>query len=613
MQKSIQQFESDETGQLGPFINISAYKFVDLDNLVDRRKELLERCTELELKGTILLSHEGINIFVAGIRSAIDELKAYFDARPEYRDLPIKESESDEQPFTRTLVRIKKEIIAFGVDGIAPSKRTSPKLKPEQLKKWMDEGQPLTLLDVRNDYEIELGTFHNAKAIGIEHFRNFPEAISGLPDEMKQETVVMFCTGGIRCEKAGPLMEREGFENVYQLDGGILKYFEDCGGEHYDGECFVFDKRVAVDSSLQETETKQCYACQHPLTMAEQQSQYYEPGQHCPHCYQTELQTMEQRIELRMRRFQQVCSVLPGSQPYDNHRPLNVPLRFANFEVESFLTSYHPHVDAGYWRNEVQTGRILYKEKPVEPRSKVWAGQRLVHLLAGTIEPDVNANLQLIYEDDDLLAINKPAPIAMHPCGRFNRNTVTYLLNAVYQGEKIRMTHRLDANTTGVVVLARKRQVAQQIQSQFEAGSVVKTYLARVIGKPESPAFDCAAPVSKSPGKNGLRLVAENGSPAQTEFEVACSFDDGTTLVKCSPLTGRTNQIRIHLWHLGLPIINDPSYLPDGKLGTNQTLRVEDKPMGLHAWKLNFRHPVKQQEIELTAAAPGWCEDTELA
>ena len=598
----------ENTQSSEPFINISAYKFVDLDNLSRRREELLGFCENLGLKGTILLSHEGINVFVAGTRAAIDAIIEHFGQHPEYSGLPIKESESADQPFTRMLVRIKKEIIAFGVDGIEPAKRTSPKLQPEQLKQWLDEGRSLTLFDVRNDYEVDLGTFTNAKAVGIDHFRNFPEAVEQLPDEMKQETVVMFCTGGIRCEKAGPLMEQHGFQNVYQLDGGILKYFEDCGGEHYDGECFVFDKRVAVDPELNETETTQCYACQHPLTAEEQNSEHYVAGKQCPHCYRTPKESMQERVERKMQLFRTVCDELPGSTPYDNHRPLNVPLRYAEQTVEDFLTAYHPHVDADYWRDEVKLGRILYKDEPVKVGSEVWAGQRLVHLLAGTVEPPVNANLQLIFEDDDVIAINKPAPIAMHPCGRFNRNTVSYLLNSIYSGEKIRMTHRLDANTSGVVVFARKRLIAQQIQAQFESGTVEKTYLARVIGEPGSDQFHCDASIAKEPGDCGLRLVDLDGHQAMTQFKLLSKFDDGTSLIQCTPKTGRTNQIRIHLWHLGLPIVNDPSYLPDGNTGINQTLPVDAPPMCLHAWKLVFQHPTSEQRIELEATMPAWCE-----
>ena len=228
--------------------NISGYQFVALAGLSALRARLLERCKAWDLRGTILLSSEGINVFVAGGRGEIDALLSELRAIPGLENFTPKISISDEQPFNRMLVRIKREIIAFGVPGIEPAKRTSPKLAPQELKRWLDEGRPVTLLDTRNDYEVKAGTFQNAVTLGIDHFRNFPAAVQRLPAALKQQPIVMFCTGGIRCEKAGPYMEREGFEHVFQLDGGILKYFEDCGGAHYAGDCFVFDRRVGVDA-----------------------------------------------------------------------------------------------------------------------------------------------------------------------------------------------------------------------------------------------------------------------------------------------------------------------------------------------------------------------------
>ena len=228
-------------------VNIAAYKFATLTDIRELRANLLPRCKAWELKGTILLSPEGINLFVAGATGGIESLLTALRAIPGLDGLEPKYSETDHQPFRRMLVRLKKEIITFGVEGINPALRTSPKLKARELKQWLDEGRPVTLLDTRNDYEVKLGTFRNALPAGIDTFKQFPHAVRKLPAEMKEQPVVMFCTGGIRCEKAGPFMEREGFKNVLQLEGGILKYFEECGGAHYDGECFVFDQRVGVD------------------------------------------------------------------------------------------------------------------------------------------------------------------------------------------------------------------------------------------------------------------------------------------------------------------------------------------------------------------------------
>jgi UPF0176 protein len=266
------------------FINLSVYKFTPLENLLELRQRLLELGHSRSLKGTILLSGEGINLFVAGLRADVDALIAELRRLPGLADLTPKESESADQPFNRMLVKIKKEIIAFGVEGIDPARQPSAKLAPRTLKQWLDEGREVTLLDTRNDYEVRMGTFRGAVPAGIDNFRDFPDAVSRLKPELKDKPIVMFCTGGIRCEKAGPFMAREGF-NVFQLDGGILKYFEECGGAHYDGECFVFDKRVGVDAALQETDSALCFACQMPLTAEEQRHPQYVPDLSCPHCF----------------------------------------------------------------------------------------------------------------------------------------------------------------------------------------------------------------------------------------------------------------------------------------------------------------------------------------
>jgi predicted sulfurtransferase len=282
-----EQIESPKAAQADQVLNVAAYKFVRLTALVNRRDRLRELTKSLNLRGTILLSEEGINLFVAGQPAAVRELLAIIQADCEIGQLEVKVSFSDYQPFSRMLVKIKKEIIAFGIDGIDPIGAPAAKISPHELKSWLDDGKPIRLLDVRNDYEVELGTFENATAIGVDHFRHFPEAVGQLPETMKSEPIVMFCTGGIRCEKAGPYMQQRGFREIYQLEGGILKYFEDCGQEHFQGECFVFDKRVALDANLQETPTTICFACQHPLSADEQESSDYVIGERCPYCSRT--------------------------------------------------------------------------------------------------------------------------------------------------------------------------------------------------------------------------------------------------------------------------------------------------------------------------------------
>ena len=478
------------------FVNISAYKFVDLDNLAERKSELLPICRSLGLKGTILLSLEGINMFLAGTREAIDEFLSHIAKQPEYEGLPVKESLSDHQPFSRMLVRIKKEIISMGVEAIRPRKKTSPKISASQLKQWLDSGKDLTLLDVRNDYEIEIGTFENAVPVGVDHFRKFPDATKQLPESMKQKPVVMFCTGGIRCEKAGPFMEEEGFEEVYQLDGGILKYFEDCGGDHYQGDCFVFDKRVAVDPELKETEFEQCYSCQSILTVAEQQSEKYDPPYSCPNCFRTPEQKLDDLLAERDNLMSLVTTPLPGKAPYNNIRPMNVPLRFDQKTVIEFLVGMHAHLGLEYWQSECDAGMVIYKGQPLTGEQTIRSGWRIEHLVPQTTEPDVNNQVKFLYEDDVLIAVDKPAPLPMHPCGRFNRNSLGYFMGRVFAGEQIRILHRLDSNTTGVVVMARKKSAAKFVAPQFVNGEIEKTYLARVAGHPESDRFSCSAAIS---------------------------------------------------------------------------------------------------------------------
>ncbi|HEY4283672.1 MAG TPA: sulfurtransferase [Chthoniobacterales bacterium] len=267
------------------FTNVSAYKFVPLGDLKELRTALRQRCVQAGMRGTILLSPEGINVFIAAETSAADAFLDYLRTIPGLADLAAKISQSDHQPFNRMLVKIKKEIIAFGVSGIDPGCNPAPRVSPKKLKEWLDQGRSVTLLDARNDYEVKLGTFRGACTLRLDHFREFPMAAASLPGHLKEQPVVTFCTGGIRCEKAAPLLQRAGFTQVFQLDGGILRYFAECGGEHFDGDCFVFDKRVALNASLRETGAALCFVCQAPLTTAEQKDPRYVKSISCPYCH----------------------------------------------------------------------------------------------------------------------------------------------------------------------------------------------------------------------------------------------------------------------------------------------------------------------------------------
>ena len=253
---------------------------IDSELLPTWRQAMRAKAKALHIKGTILLSaQDGINLFVAGEPLQLEEFKQYICSYPEIGKLHFKDSESTDRPFSRMLVKIKNETIAFGVDQVIPHKKTAPYVSPEQLQQWYENNKEMVVLDTRNDYEIALGSFDNAIDLNIKSFRDFPEAVKNLPQTIKDKPVVTFCTGGIRCEKAAEYMLQLGFKEVYQLHGGILNYFDKCQEKHYHGECFVFDKRVAVDHTLKETATKQCYACRMPLTPEKQ-----EGLKQCPFC-----------------------------------------------------------------------------------------------------------------------------------------------------------------------------------------------------------------------------------------------------------------------------------------------------------------------------------------
>ena len=592
-------------------VNIAAYLFAELSDLKELRLRLIALCKAQTLKGTILLSTEGINLFVAGDREGIDVLLAELRSIPGLSALTPKFSESAHQPFSRMLVRIKKEIIAFGVEGINPARRTSPKLPATTLKQWLDEGRKITLLDTRNDYEIKLGTFRGALPAGIDHFRDFPKAVENLPETLKDEPVVMFCTGGIRCEKAGPYMESQGYRNIYQLDGGILKYFEECGGSHYDGECFVFDQRVGVDPALHETDSSQCFHCLAPLTGDDQKDPRYVAGKSCPYCFKTPAEQMQERITVLEAAIQAAATPLPGSIAYDNFRPITIPLEMDGTTLGETLEAIFPHTPSSEWHELFASGLILTTDhRPVASLQPVQAGERYLRKLPATIEPAVDAAIRILHDDEAIIVINKPAPLPLHPSGRFNRNTLQSILHTACYPQKPRPAHRLDANTTGLVVFSRTRHFAKFLQPQFERGEVEKTYLVRVQGRPHEERFYCDAAISDQPSGAGSRVIDPvNGLPSRTEFRVLKYNDDGTSLLEARPLTGRTNQIRVHLWHLGLPICGDPLYLADEKLGARQTLTLGEPPLCLHAWKLAFTHPSDRTRKSFETPPPAWAQN----
>lgn len=273
------------------FLNSSAYLFVPFspDELLSYRQKLHEFAYSFgeNLRGTILISAEGFNLRLSGTHQAVKSMQQYLrDLDPRLVDFQFKDSVSDRITLPVMLVKIKREAIAMGVAEIQPAvDGSAPAISAEEFKAWMDKDKDMLVLDTRNDYEVRLGTFKRAQHLDIKSFRAFPSAaIEKLSNEPKDRPVVMFCTGGIRCEKASYCLQREGFSNVYQLDGGILRYFEKCGGEHYDGDCYIFDNRIALTPELDPANVTMCFKCRSPLTQKELELDSYVENQTCCYC-----------------------------------------------------------------------------------------------------------------------------------------------------------------------------------------------------------------------------------------------------------------------------------------------------------------------------------------
>ncbi|XZE46253.1 pseudouridine synthase [Pirellulaceae bacterium SH467] len=597
---------------MSSIVNIAAYKYVELDELDNRRLHLKQVTAEWRLKGTILLSHEGINLFLAGERVAIDAFLSFLRAsHPGLADLPVKESLTDYQPFHRMLVKLKREIIPVGDGGklavqvdervveVEPIQDASPKLPPQELKRWLDEGKPIALLDTRNTYETDLGTFEGAIDLRLRTFREFPQAAASLPDEVKKNPVVMFCTGGIRCEKIGPYMKGLGFENIYQLEGGILKYFEECQQSHYRGDCFVFDQRVAVDPNLSPSDSYECFACKHVLTPEEIQSDRYREGQFCPHCYQAE----EERKDARQARIRQIASEQRGCIPYENRRWISIPQRYAGLPLLDALCQFMPGYSQEAWIEDIKEGLVQCPRRNYQPASAqeiVQEGARFLHCQPGTVEPPISDSIDLIDEDEALVVVSKGAPLPVHPSGRYAKNTLLSILQEAYAPEKLRPCHRLDLNTTGLVVFARRYKYAQSIQQQFADGAVEKVYLVQVDGNVEWDCTECREPISKESLPNGGRGIDPAGQHAESIFRVLERGENSTKL-EAKLITGRTHQLRLHLASLGHPVVNDPLYLPGGMTRSQPDAVRMAQPMQLHCYRMALRHPVTNQCVEWVA------------
>ena len=272
------------------FLTIAFYQFASLENIEQLQAFILKFCQKNNIKGTILLAFEGINGTIFGQKNDIHKFLEFIKTDPffksRFKKLEHKESWATKKPFYRIKVRLKKEIVALGVEGISPAEMVGQYVNPEDWNALIEDPNTI-VIDTRNNYEVDIGTFKNSINPQTESFREFPSFVEKNLKDNEQKKVAMFCTGGIRCEKATSLMLEKGFKEVYHLKGGILKYLENIPKEKslWEGECFVFDQRVAVTQGLKEGQYDQCYACRHPLSPEELESDQYIKGISCPYCF----------------------------------------------------------------------------------------------------------------------------------------------------------------------------------------------------------------------------------------------------------------------------------------------------------------------------------------
>ena len=281
------------------------YKFVTLKNFTDLQAPLLELLKSHDLKGTLLLANEGINGTVAGSEPGINALLAWMDTDERLNGIIYKLSYTDNMPFLRTRVKLKREIVTMGIEGIDPTHSVGTYIKPGDWNTLISDPD-VTVVDTRNYYEIAIGTFKNAIDPQTEAFREFPQYVADKLDPARHKKIAMFCTGGIRCEKSTAYLKEQGFEEVYHLEGGILKYLEDIPAEEslWEGECFVFDERVSVNHALEPGQYHMCYGCRRPVTEDDKQTKHYVPGVSCPHCYDKLTDTQRQRFTEREKQRQ---------------------------------------------------------------------------------------------------------------------------------------------------------------------------------------------------------------------------------------------------------------------------------------------------------------------
>jgi UPF0176 protein len=286
-----------------PFLVAALYHFISVPRFESLRDPLQTLCEDNGVKGTLLLAHEGINGTIAGPDAGIKTVLAFLRAQPEFVALEHKESRASKMPFLRMKVKLKKEIVTMGVENIDPNKAVGTYVAPQDWNALISDPDTI-VIDTRNDYETAIGIFRGAVDPNTKSFREFPDWVRNNTGLHNKPKIAMYCTGGIRCEKATAFMKEQGFEEVYHLKGGILKYLEEIPKEEslWDGACFVFDERVSVEHGLKEGEHRLCHACRNPITAEEITSPYYEEGVSCSNCYHT--RSEDDRLRYRQRQHQ---------------------------------------------------------------------------------------------------------------------------------------------------------------------------------------------------------------------------------------------------------------------------------------------------------------------
>ncbi len=295
-------------------IILTFYKFVTLHKFSKLKAPLLKLCKLNDIKGTILLGGEGINGTISGPKAGIDALREYFDKSTYFAGMNYKESGFTEHPFYRMKIKIKKEIVTIGRQEVDPLAISGTYVEPKDWNTLLQDPE-VVLVDTRNTYEYDVGTFKGAVNPNTDHFREFPDYVKASLDPQKHKKVAMFCTGGIRCEKASSYMLQQGFENVYHLKGGILKYLEEVPEQEsvWQGECFVFDNRVTVNHQLQKGTYELCHACRHPVSVEDMQSEHFVQNISCPHCIDGQT---ERNRERAMERAKQIELARERGEPH---------------------------------------------------------------------------------------------------------------------------------------------------------------------------------------------------------------------------------------------------------------------------------------------------------